>query len=155
MWACRVCSGRAAGDRRARAGVAVPLVLTSTPSFPFTACSTYHLYAPDNYRVRCASRAVRQLPAAPGGARPPAPRRHPDPLALTLLPLPARRPASLLSTPPRSTLYCADAFEGKPRDWVLAYPWVAYCAPYLGGMSVRGARPPARNLASRHRFVQS
>ncbi|PRW57802.1 pathogenesis-related PR-4-like [Chlorella sorokiniana] len=33
------------------------------------------------------------------------------------------------------TTYCADAFAGKSRDWLMAYPWVAYCAPYLGGMS--------------------
>ncbi|KAI7835498.1 hypothetical protein COHA_010604 [Chlorella ohadii] len=34
-----------------------------------------------------------------------------------------------------STTYCADAFAGKSREWLMAYPWVAYCAPYMGGMS--------------------
>ncbi|PSC76695.1 pathogenesis-related PR-4-like [Micractinium conductrix] len=34
-----------------------------------------------------------------------------------------------------STLYCADRFAGKSNAWLFAYPWVAYCAPYLGGMS--------------------
>ncbi|EFN57221.1 hypothetical protein CHLNCDRAFT_21703, partial [Chlorella variabilis] len=36
---------------------------------------------------------------------------------------------------PCSTLYCADRFAGKTRAWVMSYPWVAYCAPYLSGMT--------------------
>lgn len=29
-----------------------------------------------------------------------------------------------------STLYCADAFAGKSSAWLMAYPWIAYCAPF-------------------------
>lgn len=36
---------------------------------------------------------------------------------------------------PGRTTYCADEVAGKSRDWKLAYPWVAYCAPYMGGMA--------------------
>jgi hypothetical protein len=35
----------------------------------------------------------------------------------------------------RSTVYCADSFAGKARSWELEFPWVAYCAPFLGGMT--------------------
>lgn len=29
-----------------------------------------------------------------------------------------------------STLYCADAFAAKSSAWLMAYPWIAYCAPF-------------------------
>ncbi|KAL4856088.1 Pathogenesis-related protein PR-4B [Chlorella vulgaris] len=34
-----------------------------------------------------------------------------------------------------STVYCADSFADKARAWELEFPWVAYCAPFLGGMT--------------------
>ena len=57
-------------------------------------------------------------------------------------------PATLPSLPPRSTLYCADAFAKKSQDWLMAYPWVspacppAPCLPASAPARIRALRPP-------------
>ena len=81
--------------------------------------STYHYYHPE-YRVRWAQQQTLGAQQQRGGGNE---RRL---VSSALLPtLPAAQFHTLAAAPGCSTTYCADAFAGKSRDWLMAYPWVS------------------------------